>query len=83
MPRAYLLLLLLPEGAFQERVQWRGIKMSPMPKVLAPSVGRRYAEEDGVVSDAREQIQAFIHGYIHSFQNKYERLSSKDLGIWQ
>ena len=46
VPRAYLLSL-LPEVTFQEKVQWRGLKMSPLPKVLAPSVGRRYAEEGG------------------------------------
>ena len=48
------------------------------------SVVRRYAEEDGGgVSEANEQIRAFVHEYVQSFQNKYECLSSKNLEIWQ
>lgn len=37
----------------------------------------------GGVSEANEQIRAFVHEYVQSFPNKYECLSSKNLEIWQ
>lgn len=83
-PGQYLLVSLLPEVTLQEGVLWRGVKMAPEPKVPGTSVVRRYAEEDGGgVSEANEQIRAFVHEYVQSFQNKYECLSSKNLEIWQ
>lgn len=70
-PVQCLLLLLLLEviftgGSAVERVQ-DGISAQDS----GWSMARRYAQRGGVGSDANEKTRAFIHHYIHSYQNKY------------